>query len=474
MFHGHFKTVYAITVYVSLAAFDNIVVGLFPPLFQSIAHAMAVKVSAMGVISAVNILATAFASLFWGYLAGKYNRKKLIIGGTLIWVVGVFLTAMSHSFIELIVYQIITGIGLGCIASIGFSALTDYVPYRSRGAILSLWGMSQGLGGIFGALIASLISTLSNWRLPFEILSGIGLLLIFFYFFVEEPKFGNAEPELQALMRNGRAYRYRITMQQVRAMLGKRSNLLLSLQGFFMNVATGSLIWLPTLYISKLEHTGFSSSKAIIVAAFLYGIFQIGGMLSSLFGYVGDVLQRRSYKARALLTAAFIGLTLPLYILLYVFPIHHLRLPATDNFLFLLLGVINQIFTNPWMFGLFLIGLLASAAQSANTPNWLALITDVNLPEHRGAVFSIANMANSFGRTVGNLGMSAVLAVVSLYLPDPADYVLTMAFLQLPLIPSALCYVLMAKYNVRDTLFVKRMLARRGRNALRRQGPANK
>lgn len=458
------KTIYAITVYVSLAAFDNIVIGLFPPLFSNIAHDVHVKLAYMGVVSAINILATSFSSLFWGYLSGKFHRKKLIIIGTLIWVLGVSLTALSGSYVQLLAYQVITGIGLGCVASIGFSALTDYVPYRSRGMILSLWGMSQGFGGIAGALVAAIISALSNWRLPFEVLGFIGLLLIVFYFFVEEPKFGNTEPELQRLIKGGKNYMHRISMNQVMKLVRKRSNLLLFLQGFFMNIATGSLIWLPTLYKFKIiEHPGYSSAIAMLVATFLYGIFQIGGTLSSVFGYIGDVLQRRSYAARARTTAALVLVTMPLYILLFIFPIHTLSLPDTTNSAVLFFSLLEQLLFNPWMLTLFIISLFASAAQSANTPNWLALITDVNLPEHRGTVFGIANLVNSLGRTIGNLG-SAGVAIAAIFLHSHAnDYILIMSLLQLSLIPSALCYFVMAKYNVRDIRSVKQTLNERGK-----------
>lgn len=456
------KTIYAITVYVSLAAFDNIVIGLFPPLFKSISQDLGVATSSMGVVSAINILATSFSSLFWGYLSGKFHRKRLIIIGTLIWALGVYLTSLSGSYLQLLFFQVITGVGLGCIASIGFSALTDYVPYRSRGMILSLWGMSQGLGGIAGALIAAIISTLSNWRLPFEVLGLVSLLLVVFYFFVEEPKFGSAEPELQRLLEGGKSYTYRVSLNQVMMMLGKRSNLLLFLQGFFMNIATGSLIWLPTLYILKMEQLHYGIKMATLVATFLFGIFQIGGIFSSVFGYIGDVFQRRSYAARARITAALVLVTMPLYILLFIFPINNLSLPDTTNDVTLFVSLLNQLFTNPWILTLFIISLFASAAQSANTPNWLALITDVNLPEHRGTVFSIANLANSLGRTVGNLGIGAS-AIALIYLHHPYDYILTMSILQLPLIPSALCYVFMAKYNVRDISSVKKTLNKRGR-----------
>ena len=81
--------------------------------------------------------------------------------------------------------------------------------------------------------------------------------------------------------------------------------------------------------------------------------------------------------------------------------------------IFILVGLIKQIFANPWMLLLFVLSFFASAAQSANTPNWLALITDVNLPEHRGTAFSVANLFNSLGRTIGNVGVGIILGVIS-------------------------------------------------------------
>ncbi len=124
----------------------------------------------------------------------------------------------------------------------------------------------------------------------------------------------------------------------------------------------------------------------------------------------------------------------------------------------------QQLFMNPWMALLFVLSFLASAAQSANTPNWLALITDVNLPEHRGTAFSVANLFNSLGRTIGNIGVGIVLGLVAIRYQEPTSYVITLSILQIFLIPSALCYLLMAKKNVTDIHNVKETLLDRAEN----------
>jgi MFS transporter, Spinster family, sphingosine-1-phosphate transporter len=458
---SNLKIKFTISVFIILAAFDHIIIGLFPPLFQYIAKDLRVGIGNLGIISGINILVTAISSVYWGYLSGKYKRKRLIMIGTLIWVISVFLTSVSQSYLQLLLFQILAGVGLGCIASIGFSVLTDYIPYRKRGMILSLWGMAQGLGGIAGSLLASLTAANTSWRWPFEIVGFIGLILMILYFFVEEPSRGQSDPELKGLISKGQIYNYIIESKQIVSLLLKGSNVFLFLQAFFMNIATGSLIWLPTLFIFKVQHQGYSMETAMIASGYLYAICQLGGMTSVYFGHLGDKLQKKTYKGRAILTAIFVFLTLPLYVLMFIMPMENLSLPHDSNPIFIFISLIQQMFMNPWMFLLLVLSFLASAAQSANTPNWLALITDVNLPEHRGTAFSVANLFNSVGRTLGNVGVGVVLGVISLHFEERVSFIITLVILQIFLIPSALCYLKMAKKNVIDIHRVKKTLEER-------------
>lgn len=457
------KMIYTIFVFVALAAFDNIIIGLFPPLFAFIAKDLNVKLSALGMVSAVNILVTSLSSIYWGYLAGKVNRKRLIIIGTIFWSVSVFLTSRSSNYIQLLIFQIFTGIGLGCIASIGFSVLTDYIPHKFRGMLLSLWGMSQGFGGIAGALMASLIATATNWRKPFEIVSIIGFFLIILYLFIKEPTLGESEPELRELIKEGYEYNYNIEFNHLYEIASKHSNILLFFQGFFMNITTGSLIWLPTLYISKIQHQGYSTGTATIAAGYLFALFQIGGLTSAFFGYLGDVFQRKNYKGRALVTSFFVFITMPFYVVMFIMPMNNLVLPNNNDPSLILISLLKQIVINPWITGMFVLSFFASAAQSANTPNWLALITDVNLPEHRGTAFSVANLANSLGRTLGNVGIGVLLTIVSTYRGEPQSYTITLIIFQMFLIPSAYYYIKMAKSNDKDISEVKSTLRKRAK-----------
>lgn len=457
------QVVFTIFVFVALASLDNAVVGLFPPLFSSIANDLGIHISSLGVVSAINIFVTSLSSIFWGYLADKGNRKRLIIIGTIIWSISVFMTAYSTSYYQLIIYQVLTGIGLGCIGSIGFSVLTDYIPHNWRGMLMSLWGLSQGFGGIAGSVMASIIATESGWRRPFIILAWLGMLFIFLYFFIKEPKKGAAEPELKDLVGEGFEYKYSIEFHHIKEIIGKESNKWLILQTFFINIATGTLIWLPTLYISKIETQGYSKEASLIAAGFLFALLQIGGLSSVYFGYLGDKLQNNSYRGRSMLAAASIFIAMPLYILMFITPMKNLRIPDSPNSMLILSGLLKEILLNPWMLVMFLLAIGATAAQSANSPNWLALITDVNLPEHRATAFSIANLMNGAGRAIGNMLIGVVLKYISHSYHEPDNYILTLSLFQIFFIPAVYCYIKVAKENGKDIRKVKSTLLRRAK-----------
>jgi MFS transporter, Spinster family, sphingosine-1-phosphate transporter len=455
--------IFTIFVFVALASLDNAVIGLFPPLFSSIARDLDINVSSLGVISAVNMLATSVSAVVWGYLADKGRRKLLIIIGTVIWSVSVYLTAHSSNYMQIMTYQVFTGIGLGCIGSIGFSVLTDYIPMKWRGMLMSLWGLSQGFGGIAGSVMASVIAPYTSWRKPFEIIAILGLAFIFLYFFIREPQKGAAEPELKALVNQGYEYNYAIEFDHIGELLSKKSNQWLILQGFFMNITTGTLIWLPTLYISKIEGQGYSPQTALITAGFLFALLQVGGMASIYFGYLGDTLQKKTYRGRALL-AAFTNLAaIPLFILMFITPMKNLAIVDNGNPILIFPTLIKDILINPWMLLMFVLAVGATMAQSANTPNWLAIITDVNLPEHRATFFSFANLVNGLGRSLGNLLIGVILTFASGSMAEPYNYIFTMSLFQFFLLPAFFCYLRLSKNNGKDIRQVKSILKARAK-----------
>lgn len=461
---SNINIVITLTILVLSASLDNVVLGLFPPLFSAISHDLNINVSAMGVVSAITIIFSATSSIFWGYMADRGKRKHLVIIGTFIFTVSIFLTAFSKNLIQLIIYQVFTGIGLGCVGSIGYSILTDFIPKKRLGTMMSLWALSQGFGGIAGSVMAPIISTRSNWRRPFIIIAVIDFIFMFLYFFIKDPEKGSAEPELRDLHKEGLSYNYSIELSQIPKIIAKKSNKWLMLQGFFMQVTIGTLIWLPTLYSSKIRAEGINNETAMIAAGYFYALLQMGGLSSTYFGYLGDKFQRKTYRGRALLTGSLILIAIPLYVTMFLLPMDNLTLPESNNPYQILISLVVQFVTNPWILLMFILAVCATAAQSANTPNWLALLTDINLPEHRATAFSIANLINGCGRALGNILIGLVLGQVSTFFHEPYNYIFTMVLFQIFFVPAVYSYYKVSKNSGRDIRKVKSVLKRRAKN----------
>src|SRR5690606_16679056 len=106
-------------------------------------------------------------------------------------------------------------------------------------------------------------------------------------------------------------------------------------------------------------------------------------------------------RGRALVAAVGILAAVPLYAVLFFMP---LPLGITDGAGegAVVLGVLREVVSDPGLAGTFLLAVVALGLTSANSPNWYALLADVNPPEHRGTVYSAGNLVNGVGRAAGN------------------------------------------------------------------------
>jgi len=127
----------------------------------------------------------------------------------------------------------------------------------------------------------------------------------------------------------------------------------------------------------------------------------------------------------------------------------------------LIVEVLNEILTNPWVAGAFLSSLLAVIFTGADSPNWFALISDVNLPEHRGTIFGLANFANGIGRAAGN-GLTGVVAgALERALPPPMNWAVGLTIFQIFFLPTGYCYYRAAESSPGDITQVRRILGQR-------------
>jgi MFS transporter, Spinster family, sphingosine-1-phosphate transporter len=450
---------YSVVVFVVLASLDNVAIGLVPPLYKPIGAAFDVDQRLVGLVTAVSFLLSAVAAVAWAYVGDRTNRKPLLMVGTLLWAAGTAGSALAGSYPVFFAAQALAAVGLGAVGSVGFSVVTDLIAPRRRGLVMSFWGLSQGLGTLAGTLVGGVLGA-ADWRLPFLLLSIVGLGATVAYLFTYDIRRGQSDPELTGALAGGADYDYRISRADLPQILGRRSNVWLVLQGLSAQVAFGSLVWLPVLFQERALAQGYSLGTATVVGSVYATLFQLGGALSIVGGLVGDALQRRTPRGRALVAAIGVLAAVPFYFVLFFVDIR-IDVPDGGSAGSVIAAIVGSIISEPTVGVTFLAALLAIALTSANSPNWFALIADVNPPEHRGTVYSLGNLANGVGRSAGNALTAVAASGLRAVFAPPLNFAVGLAAFQLFFLPTGIMYWLASRTAPRDIAAVHDLLNRR-------------
>ncbi len=434
-------------------------VAVLPAIYALLARQFDTNEAALGSLTAVYLLLLASAALFWGYQGDRGNRKRLLLVGTLVWVVGMAGSGFSLTLGQFTGFQLITAVGVGCVASVGFAVVADFIPARRRGLIFSLWSLGQAGGAALGTLLASSLAA-QDWRWPFWLLAGFGLFFATLYTFAPELPRGRGEPELAGFFAAGGQYIHHIRWQEIPAIFARRANRWLTVQSFFYSLAYGSTTWVPLWAVAKVQAVGYDLETATVAGNLFVLLFNAGFLFAVPAGYWGDRWQRRQANGRIYL--AMIGLfgSIPFFMLLFFWPFQGVLL-ATETTWQIGFSVLQALFNNGWMAGAFLVATIGMALYAIELPNWAALITDLNLPEHRGTVIGLHRLSRAIGHAFSVTLAGWLFTVLTADFPPPLNYSIGLVCFQLLVIPAGVCYHLAGKSVAADITAVRHILTTR-------------
>ena len=336
---GRAHIVFTVIVFVMLASLDNAAIALIPNMVLPVSEELNTSKAAIGVITAVVILITGVTAVAWGYWGDRSRRKRLLFVGTAVWAAGAALSATAASYGQLFAWQAVTAVGLGSIASIGYSVISDLVAPLRRGIVMSLWGLAQGGIGVFGGgLLASQLGA-SDFRRPFVVVAVLGAAFGLLYLATFDAPRGFREPELASLVQSEAGYTHTIATEQLRGLWKTRTNRWLVLQGLTAQLAYGSLIWVPLLYQEKVIAAGYSTEVGTRVGGIFVALFQLGGLFSILAGHIGDRWRARDPAARAKLSTIGILGAIPFFVGFFFIPLRGLDIDPEASTIGLIGGV---------------------------------------------------------------------------------------------------------------------------------------
>ncbi len=306
-----------------------------PMLFPAVRTALGLNYMALSVIDNIRIIFQTFSGPFWGMAADRFNRKWILVIGTGLWGAWTLLCGLVTTYWQLLVVRVVACIGLGCLYPAAFSMLADVFGPRRRGRAMGTISAIGMFGIVAGAFAFGEMLNVPEvgWRWAFislgaaSMLSGLVIAVL-----VRDPVRGAAEPELEDVITEEAAARFRFRLSGVKELLRLRTVWVNFIQGCFLLTAINAL---AIFYVTWLvDDRGFSEADAPLFFGGVVIALAIGSVVGGLAGDWADTRWPR--YGRTLASQFSIAVSLP--------AILYLLLQATDPLRILIASVIAAFF----------------------------------------------------------------------------------------------------------------------------------
>jgi MFS family permease len=289
----------AITALVLLTALnflnyiDRNVLYAVQPLIQKEFHLDDAKI---GFLTTAFFICYMVAAPLIGPLADRYSRKWIMAAGAFVWSAATLLSAVTHTYDELLLRHVIVGIGEATFVAISPAFLADLFPENIRGRVMGFFYLATPVGSALGFIVGGYLGHHYGWRTPFMICGIPGFLLGLAVLGLREPVRG-ANDHLADSVERG----------SISGLIRNKAYWTITLGAAMMTFAIGGLqVWMPT-FLVRMHHLRLDEANTIFG-----GMTVVSGIGATLLGgWLGDRLLRRTPAAYQLVSAVGMALSIP-------------------------------------------------------------------------------------------------------------------------------------------------------------------
>lgn len=127
----------------------------------------------LGWILSMELVGMAAGSILLGNLADRFGRRPTILGCLLVMSAGMWLVPFSSCPLELSIWRLLTGFGIGGMLAALNATAAELSNRRYRDLILPLMVVGYPVGGFLGGLLASQLLAGGDWRSVFYLGAGL-------------------------------------------------------------------------------------------------------------------------------------------------------------------------------------------------------------------------------------------------------------------------------------------------------------
>lgn len=158
-----------------LAALDQTIVSTAGPAIQQDLH---IEPSLYTWLTTSYLVASAVMTPVWGKLSDLFGRRRVLVVGIVIFLVGSLLCGVSQSTWQLLAARVVQGIGSASLFTTAFAVIADIFTPRERGRYAGIFGAVFGLSSVVGPLVGGFITDLLSWHWCFLINLPIGVVAL--------------------------------------------------------------------------------------------------------------------------------------------------------------------------------------------------------------------------------------------------------------------------------------------------------
>jgi len=269
-----------------LGLLETMALFVVSPILPQYVERYGASYAEMGYFFTAYSLTWVLLQLYTGYLSDKYGKKRFVFLGLLIYGVSALLLGLAQSFVQLLLFRVLQGVGLGIY---GPAALGLVAQFKEKGKSMALYRTANGAGIIIGPVLGGVVAD-SDISYPFFISGLASLVAIASLFYLREEK---ADVKSVSFI------------QSLRRMLSKRSILLICSAAFLAELCFAALEIVIPLVGSSF---GFSSLLIGVVLASYFLTFTVAQVPIGIFS-------EKVGKRKLVASAAFAG-AIP-FIILY-------------------------------------------------------------------------------------------------------------------------------------------------------------
>ena len=200
----------------------------------------------LGILSGVVAVMVGLLTFPLSLAADRFGRVKSIVAMALLWSLATMACGLATSYGQMVLARIFVGVGEAAYGSVGVAVLLSVFPTRLRATITGTFMAGGVFGSVLGVALGAHVAASLGWRLAFQIMAGIGVVLALVYLAVARPEQDSAPNRQQSA-----AFVFsRATFQRLGAQLFSAPSVVFAYvgSGLQLFVASAFIAWMPSYF----------------------------------------------------------------------------------------------------------------------------------------------------------------------------------------------------------------------------------